>query len=139
MKGSVIVLLLVFTVLISRAQDKAQILAVLDRQASDWNTGNLVAYMQGYEQSDSLMFVGKSGPTYGWNQTLANYQKNYPNKATMGILKFDIKKVQLLSHDTAFVLGAWHLQREKDAPQGYFTLIFKKLKNGWKIISDHSS
>ena len=139
MKRSATLLLLVFTVLVSSAQDKRQIMAVLDKQASDWNTGNLVAYMQGYEQSDSLMFVGKNGPTYGWNQTLANYQKNYPDKGAMGILRFDIKKVQMLSHDTAFVLGAWHLKREKDEPQGYFTLILKKFKNSWKIISDHSS
>jgi len=139
-KNSILVILLLFGASsASYAQDRQQILAVLEKQRAAWNAGDLVNYMQGYQQSDSLLFVGKSGPTYGWKQTLANYQKNYPDKQAMGFLTFDIKKVQLISDDTAFVMGAWHLKRQKDEPQGYFTLIFKKFKSGWKIISDHSS
>jgi len=139
-KNSILVILLMFGAFsASYAQDRQQILAVLEKQRAAWNAGDLVNYMQGYQQSDSLLFVGKSGPTYGWKQTLANYQKNYPDKQAMGFLTFDIKKVQFISGDTAFVMGAWHLKRQKDEPQGYFTLIFKKFKSGWKIISDHSS
>lgn len=122
-----------------KAQDSKQILAVLAAQQNAWNSGDLNTFMSGYAQSDSLLFVGKSGPTYGWQQTLDNYKKNYPDKSAMGTLAFSIKKVQLLSKDTALVLGGWHLQREKDEPQGYFTLIFKKFKDGWKIIVDHTS
>jgi ketosteroid isomerase-like protein len=122
-----------------KAQDSKEIVAVLDAQQNAWNSGDLDKFMAGYQQSDSLLFIGKSGPTYGWQQTLDNYKKNYPDKSAMGILTFSIKKVQLLSKDTAFVLGGWHLQREKDEPQGFFTLIFKKFKTGWKIISDHTS
>jgi len=122
-----------------KAQDTKEILAVLDNQQNAWNAGDLNKFMSGYAQSDSLLFLGKSGPTYGWQQALDNYKKGYPDKAAMGKLTFSIKKVQLLSKDTAFVLGGWHLQREKDEPQGYFTLIFKKFKSGWKIISDHTS
>ena len=139
-KNSILIILLMFGASsASYAQDRQQILAVLEKQRAAWNAGDLVNYMQGYQQSDSLLFVGKSGPTYGWKQTLANYQKNYPDKQAMGFLTFDIKKVQFISGDTAFVMGAWHLKRQKDEPQGYFTLIFKKFKSGWKIISDHSS
>lgn len=122
-----------------KAQDTKEILAVLDNQQNAWNAGDLNKFMSGYAQSDSLLFLGKAGPTYGWQQALDNYKKGYPDKAAMGKLTFSIKKVQLLSKDTAFVLGGWHLQREKDEPQGYFTLIFKKFKSGWKIISDHTS
>ncbi|TDO21579.1 YybH family protein [Pedobacter duraquae] len=140
MKRAFLSLLLVVALsAVSYAQDQQGIVNVLNAQSSAWNKGDLVGYMQGYQQSDSLLFVGRSGPTYGWKQTLANYQKNYPDKQAMGFLTFDIKKVQLISGDTAFVLGAWHLKRQKDEPQGYFTLIFKKFKTGWKIIADHSS
>jgi ketosteroid isomerase-like protein len=122
-----------------KAQEQKKILAVLEAQQSAWNSGDLAKYMAGYQQSDSLLFVGKSGPTYGWQQTLDHYKQSYPDKSAMGTLSFSIKKVQLLSKDTALVLGGWHLQREKDEPQGYFTLIFKKFKIGWKIIVDHTS
>lgn len=85
------------------------------------------------------MFVGSKGPNYGWQKTLENYQKNYPDKAAMGILTFDVKEVRMLDKTHAFVLGAWHLQRAKDAPHGFFTLLFQKFGNEWKIIVDHTS
>jgi ketosteroid isomerase-like protein len=95
--------------------------------------------MQTYWKSDSLLFVGKNGPKYGWQTTLDNYRKSYPDKAAMGILSFDIKQIQIISSQDAFVLGAWHLKREKDEPQGYFTLLLKKINGEWKIVADHSS
>lgn len=120
-------------------KDKKAILDVLENQRLNWNKGDLEAFMQGYVKSDSLLFVGQSGPTYGWQKTLDNYKKTYQGKAGMGLLTFGIKKVDFLNKDVAFVLGSWHLKREKDEPQGYFTLLFKKLNGEWKIFVDHSS
>jgi len=121
------------------ANDKKAILNVLETQRQAWNKGDVETFMEGYVKSDSLLFVGKSGPTYGWQQTLDNYKKTYKGKEGMGILTFGIKKVDFLNADVAFVLGSWHLKREKDEPQGYYTLLFKKIKGVWKIIVDHSS
>lgn len=121
------------------AQDKKAILNVLETQRQAWNRGDLEAYMQGYWHSDSLLFVGKSGPKYGWQTTLNNYKKGYPDKAAMGQLGFDILKVQLLDKSNAFVLGAWRLKREKDEPGGYFTLLLRKIEGVWKVVADHSS
>ena len=115
------------------------ILKLLEDQRQAWNRGDINEYMQGYNQSDSLLFVGKSGPQYGWNNTLENYKKSYPSKSAMGYLSFDIKEIKMISADHAFVLGAWHLKREKDEPKGYFTLLVKKIKGQWKVITDHSS
>lgn len=119
--------------------EKQAIMKVLHQQQADWNKGDLEGYMQGYVKSDSLLFLGKRGPTYGWQQTLDNYRKGYPDKSAMGQLTFDIQKVELLSDSAAFVMGGWHLQREKDEPQGFFTLILKKIGGSWKVVSDHSS
>lgn len=119
--------------------DHKNILALLESQRQAWNKGDMEGYMQGYEQTDSLVFIGKSGPKYGWKTTLENYKKAYPDKSAMGILTFDIKKVKLISDDHAFVLGAWNLKREKDEPKGYFTLLLKKIDGNWKVIADHSS
>jgi ketosteroid isomerase-like protein len=109
-----------------QAQDKQAILRVLETQRIAWNKGDIEGYMQGYWKSDSLLFVGKSAPAYGWQTTLDHYKKGYPDKAAMGSLTFDI-------------LQAWHLKREKDAPGGYFTLWLKKIDGEWKIVCDHTS
>ena len=121
------------------AQDKQAILKVMDTQSQAWNKGDISGFMQGYWHSDSLLFVGSKGPTYGWQRTLDNYKKNYPDKASMGILSFHDIKINLLDSNNAFVLGAWQLKREKDTPSGYFTLWFKKIKGEWKIVVDHTS
>ncbi|WP_395807750.1 YybH family protein [Daejeonella sp.] len=133
-------LFLVFAInLYAQRSQNDLILKLLEDQRQAWNRGDLNEYMQGYNQSDSLLFVGKNGPQYGWNNTLENYKKSYPNQSAMGYLSFDIKEIKMIATDYAFVLGAWHLKREKDEPKGFFTLLVKKIKGHWKVISDHSS
>ena len=139
MKKSLLCGLLLMSAVLCFGQDKNAILKVLEDQRLAWNRGDLEGYMQGYWHSDSLMFVGKSGPQYGWQTTLNNYKKGYPDKAAMGQLTFDILKVELLDKTNAFVLGAWHLKRASDAPRGYFTLLLRKIKGVWLVVSDHSS
>jgi ketosteroid isomerase-like protein len=123
----------------AQVSQKDLILKLLEDQRLAWNRGDIKEYMQGYIQSDSLLFVGKSGPQYGWNNTLNNYRKSYPDKLAMGYLSFDIKEIKMISADYAFVLGAWHLKREKDEPKGFFTLLVKKISGNWKVIADHTS
>ena len=139
MKAFIFSALLFLMTSVAAAQDQKAILDILETQRSAWNKGNLEDFMQTYWKSDSLLFVGQSGPKYGWQTTLDNYRKSYPNRAAMGTLSFDIKEVRFLTRDDAFVLGAWHLQREKDAPNGYFTILLRKIDGQWKIIADHSS
>ena len=116
-----------------------EIRAVLDAQVDCWNRGDLECFMQGYHQSDDLVFVGSSGPKYGWQVTLNNYKRSYPDKAAMGTLKFELLKFQPLGKKHYFVIGKWVLVRQSDSPQGHFTLIFEKIGGNWKIIADHSS
>ena len=122
------------------SKDKLQILTILDRQTKAWNEGNVINFMNGYWESDSLMYIGKSGVTYGYNSTLERYRKNYPDKSTMGTLKFDIIKVDFISNHACFVVGKWHLTRpEKGDVGGHYTLLWRKIKGNWVIVADHSS
>ncbi|QXV65464.1 DUF4440 domain-containing protein [Mucilaginibacter sp. 21P] len=121
------------------AQEKQAIARVMHQQQIDWSNGDLDGFMQSYWKSDSLVFIGKRGPTYGWQQALDNYKKGYPDKAAMGKLTFRLDKIELLTKTDAFVMGAWSLAREKDNPGGYFTLWFKKVNGKWVIVCDHTS
>ena len=141
MKTTIFFVLLAFSI-VAKAQkptEKQAILNVLEKQRADWNKGDVEAYMQGYWKNDSLLFVGKSGPTYGWKKTLENYKKGYPDKAAMGYLTFGIKKVEFLTKEKAFVLGSWNVKQEKAELKGYFTLLLRKIDGVWKVVVDHSS
>jgi ketosteroid isomerase-like protein len=139
MKKIILSCILIFYSCILFAQDKQAILKVLETQRQAWNRGDIESYMRGYWKSDSVMFIGKAAPIYGWQSTLDRYKKAYPDKAAMGQLTFDIIQVKVLDSNNAFMLGGWHLQREKDAPGGYFTLWFRKINGEWKIVCDHTS
>jgi len=118
---------------------ESQIRLVLKFQESAWNRGDIKSYMDGYWNSDSLLFVGSRGPTYGWSNTLSNYLKSYPNKEKMGRLSFRLLKIDILSDNQAFVVGKWNLERKTDALGGHFTLLWKRINEEWKIVTDHSS
>lgn len=123
----------------AQSGDEASIRHILDSQTKAWNEGNLEKFMVGYWESDSLMFIGSSGVTYGWQKTLDNYKRGYPSRDAMGTLTFNILQVQRIADDHFFVVGKWHLQRTAGDLKGHYTLIWKKIKGEWKIISDHSS
>jgi len=123
----------------SQSKDELLIRDILHQQALAWNGGDIPKFMEPYWHNDSLMFIGKSGITYGWQKTLENYKKNYPDAATMGILDFEILQMKRLSVLYYSVVGKWHLSRSAGDVGGYFTLLFKKIKNQWVIVSDHSS
>ncbi|MFC6269094.1 YybH family protein [Frigoriflavimonas asaccharolytica] len=133
-----VLLLLFFSVLQIFSAQEENILKVMANQQIAWNAGNLDQFMQGYWNSEEMMFIGKSGPNYGWQKTLDNYKKSYPTKEKMGTLSFTDQKIKMLGKDYAQVFGKWHLQRTEGDLGGIYTLIFQKFKNGWKIISDHT-
>lgn len=119
--------------------DAVAIRQVLAQQAAAWNKGSIEAYMQGYWNNDSLLFVGKSGPTYGYKATLVRYQKSYSDTAKMGKLHFDILQIRRLNKEYYFVLGKWYLKRSMGDLNGSFTLLFRRIKGHWVIVVDHSS
>ncbi len=130
-----------FALSFTYAQNKAKkaISEVLNQQENAWNNGNIDAFMQGYWQSDSLIFIGKSDPSYGWQTALDNYKKGYPDNLSMGILHFDILQMKSLSPTHYFIIGKWHLKRKQGDVGGIFTLLFQRIKGKWLIIADHTS
>jgi ketosteroid isomerase-like protein len=96
-------------------------------------------FMQTYWKSDSLMFIGKSGVVRGWQQTLDNYKKGYPDTAAMGKLSFDIIQVKPVSEEYAFVVGKWMLKRSIGDVSGHYTLLLRRMDGQWRIVADHSS
>lgn len=137
-----IILLGVTTNISAQSKDektKAAILKVLEEQTAAWNRGDVEGFMQGYWNSPQMTFVSGDTVTKGWQPTLERYKKNYDSRAKMGVLTFSGLEINVISKDSAVVLGSWALQREKDNPKGKFTLIFRKFKDGWKVVHDHTS
>jgi uncharacterized protein (TIGR02246 family) len=137
-------LLVIFSycgVLHAGTQDETAIRGVLDAQVAAWNRGDVVAFMQGYNNSPDTTFVGKT-IAHGFSNILDRYRKIYADKEKMGQLTFSELEVHPLDAHFATVTGRYHLARSADGggnAEGIFSLIFEKTSAGWKIILDHTS
>jgi len=128
---------------IGRQQDRTnavvQIRSILRAQQHAWNRGDIDAFMNGYARSGSTIFVSEDTVRRGWETVRNRYRKKYSDRAKMGLLTFSDLEIASLGPDAAVVLGRWKLKRTQDPPHGRFTLIFRRLPEGWRIVHDHTS
>lgn len=115
--------------------------AVLNAQTEAWNKGDLEGYMAGYWKSSDLTFFSGASETAGWTKTLERYRAAYKSEGRqMGQVGFDGVRIEMLSPDAAFVRGRWKLNMsDGKQPHGQFTLLMRRMPDGWRIIHDHSS
>ena len=122
-----------------RDQFGVEIRAVIQAQQEAWNRGDIDGFMNGYAHSKSTIFVSEDTVTRGWQTVRDRYKKKYSDRAKMGTLEFSNLEIMPLGADSAVALGRWKLKRAKDQPQGRFTLIFRKIADGGRIVHDHTS
>ena len=110
---------------------------VLIDQRNYWNNGDINGFMQGYWNSESLVFTSANHkPECGWENTLKRYKNSYPDRYSMGKFRFEILDLKLISEDKAKLKGEWELIRIKDNPKGLFWLDLEKFDNNWLITKD---
>lgn len=107
-------------------------------QQKNWNIGDIDGYMTYYWGSDSLMFVSKGKVSKGWQNIRDNYEKKYPDAASMGTLEFSELYFYKLDKKKVFCTGAWKINRKDEVLSGTFTLIWVKIKSRWVITMDHT-
>jgi len=124
---------------------------LLDLQVAAWNRGDIAAFMDGYWKSPDLRFASGGSVTRGWKVTLNRYRERYPDRATMGTLRFEDREIEMLASDHALAFGRWILDRDGDQPQGLFTLLLRRFEDssqdseeyraahGWRVVADHTS
>ena len=114
---------------------------VLQQQVAAWNRGDLEGYMAGYWNSPELTFFGGTAVTRGFQTTLARYRQRYQGEGKeMGTLSFAEVRIEVLGPRAALASGQWQLQMSAGKQlRGLFSVIFRHLPEGWRIVHDHSS
>jgi len=138
MKSLLLVICCLASSFVFSQKDVPQVMQLMKDQEQAWNNGDIPSFMKHYWQSDSLKFIGSKGITYGWQKTLDNYLKSYPNKEAMGLLKFTIIEATQLSKTAIYVVGKWALNKDKPV-NGHYTLLWRKINKQWVIVADHTS
>ena len=141
MRAAFILAALLLPVVSQAAGPEAEIRAVLAAQEAAWNRADVAAFMEGYEKSPDLTFLGTNGVTRGWQNVLERYRQRYPGAEAMGRLQYSEIEVRLVGSEAALVLGRFSLTRTEKAggnASGHFSLVFRKTTAGWRIIHDHT-
>ena len=111
---------------------------ILMQQKIAWNQGDISEFMSYYWNSEELTFQTGDHRLCGWQTLMNRYNQNYPEE-NRGFLKFLDIAINVLSPNTALVLGRWNLTLKGESKGGLFTLVFRKMPEGWRIIHDHTS
>ncbi len=122
-------------------EPETEVHALLERQQDAWNHHNLEGFMAGYWKSEELTFFSGGSVTHGWQPTLDRYRQRYQSEGSeMGKLEFRNLRIEMLGSDSAFVRGEYHLTMSSGkTPYGIFTLIVRRLPEGWRVVHDHTS
>jgi len=116
----------------------AEIRANFDKQAADWNRGDLTEFATAYKNSPDILFIG-SKISRGYAQMLERYRTVYSTREKMGTLTFSDVEVQPLDDRFATATGRFHLARTAEGggdASGSYMLVFEKTPQGWKIVRD---
>lgn len=129
---------LAFIVGCAKPLDHSEIRAVLDRQVTAWNHGDLKGFMAGYWKSDDMLFTTPDSAAKGWQATLDRYKKRYPTREQMGTLKFEQLTIAQARPDAANVSGRYHLRTIDGLKTGRFDLSSRRFDGAWLIVKDHT-
>lgn len=115
-----------------------EIQTVIEQQKILWNEGNIEGFMEYYWKSERFTFQSGNQRLHGWDALLSRYKTSYSGE-NMGVLDFTDIDIKVLSSDFAYVLGRWKLKMKDTTREGLFTIIFQRMREGWRIIHDHTS
>ena len=116
------------------------ITAQLERSASDWNSGDLDAFLSDYAPESTTTFVDGHRARAGIDFIRGVYAPRFSPGAARDSLHFEELEVRPLSPTLALVTARYILQRKDEiTASGPFTLVMERRPEGWKILHDHSS
>lgn len=121
------------------SQAETTLAAALHASAAAWNRGDLDGFLAPY--ADDVVYIGSGGPVRGLNSVRERFRRVYfeagpPSER----LAFESRSVRLIAPDHALQMGRWVLTEPDGSVQsGWFTLLWERRPEGWRIVHDHSS
>lgn len=119
--------------------DEAQIRAATRASAEAWNRGDLRGHLAIYV--DSVTFMTKTGPRPGVAAIEESFTRTYfRDGRPKQQLRFEQVVVRSLGRDAALETGRFVLSGGGEPEQsGWFSLVWVRTPQGWRVVHDHSS
>jgi ketosteroid isomerase-like protein len=131
--------LLGFTIKGNDDQIKKEIENNLNKMVEYWNSGELDKYISFYANTEDITMQSSKTRFYGINKIRSLFVDSFAKEETRGKLIFSEVSITVLSNESAYAIGKFNLQYPNgNKREGYYTVVFKKLATGWKIVHDQS-
>lgn len=122
----------------ARAEEAAIRRVVADMEAA-WNRGDFAGYMAGFKKPD-VVFVSRGEVQKDWQGTLDHYVRDYGgDPARRGRLRFFDLRIEILSPDSAQLIGRYRVEGGGRPQDGINTRLFRKVGGKWVIALNHVS
>jgi ketosteroid isomerase-like protein len=121
------------------ASDAASIKATLDTTAAGWNRGELPVYLSAYV--DSATAMGSTGLVRGVKGIEGQMRAGFWRTGRpLQTLSYDHLEIRPIGPSQAIVTGQYILTGGgRPDRTGWFTTIWVRTPNGWRMVHDHSS
>lgn len=120
---------------------QAAINGMMTASADGWNAGDLDRFVAVY--ADDAVFVTPAGLLRGKAEIAAHYRPSFTTGGNRrGRLTFRMLAYRTISNVHQLLFARWTLTPADAAAKpetGMTTLVFERRREGWRIISDHSS
>jgi ketosteroid isomerase-like protein len=117
----------------------AEIRALLDSSAAAWNRGDVRGHLA--TNADSIWFMTRHGPVVGNDSVVEMMTRSYfQNGRPLQTLRSDHLTVRPLGKGFALAVGQFILSGgDRDEQSGWFSTVWERRPEGWRVIHDHSS
>jgi ketosteroid isomerase-like protein len=116
----------------------AEILPIELETAAAWNRGDLAGHVAAY--ADSAVFMAP-GPVVGREKIQASLARSFWREGRPAYtLRYEDVSLRPLGRDHALMTGRFVLSGgDRPERSGWFSLVWERTAEGWRIIHDHSS
>lgn len=144
MKKTLILFVIVFALGASAAfgqtmsKDEKAIRATLEMTAEGWNKGDLAQYLSAYvKEATEMLSTGPAGGVEAIEKTMK--EGFWKTGRPLQTLRYESIVVRMLGKKNALVTGKYVLTgANRPDRTGWFTTVWTKTKDGWRMIHDHS-
>jgi ketosteroid isomerase-like protein len=120
------------------SKDEQAIRATLEGTADGWNKGVLSQYLSAYvPEATEMLSTGPAGGVEAIEKTMR--EGFWKNGRPAQTLRYESLVVRMLGKKNALVTGKFVLTGAgRPDRSGWFTTVWTKTSDGWKMIHDHS-
>lgn len=121
-----------------QSKDEQAIRAMLNATSEGWNKGDLNQYLSAYTKEATEML--SSGPAGGVEAIEKTMKEGFwRNGRPAQTLRYENLVVRMLDKKAALVTGQYVLTGAgRPDRTGWFTTVWVKTKDGWRMVHDHS-